>query len=128
MPIYEYQCQACQHQLEALQKMADAPLTACPVCDKPELKKLVSAAAFRLSGSGWYETDFKTGNKKKNLTECSNGPASVGSSPGGGLGVNAKPDTKEAGKKGSSDNSSSSSSSSNVSSKNSSSKISPTTA
>ncbi len=64
MPIYEYKCQACHEQLEALQKMADAPLLECPACGKPALKKKVSAAAFRLKGSGWYETDFKTGNKK----------------------------------------------------------------
>ena len=59
MPIYEYQCEACGHQLEALQKMSAAPLLRCPVCDKDSLKKLISAAAFKLKGSGWYETDFK---------------------------------------------------------------------
>jgi putative FmdB family regulatory protein len=64
MPIYEYQCQACRKQIEALQKMNDAPLLDCPQCGKPALKKQVSAAAFRLKGGGWYETDFKTGNKK----------------------------------------------------------------
>ncbi|ROR94732.1 putative FmdB family regulatory protein [Sinobacterium caligoides] len=64
MPIYEYQCQSCGHQLEALQKMSDAPLTDCPSCANPELKKVISAAAFRLKGDGWYETDFKTGSKK----------------------------------------------------------------
>ncbi len=64
MPIYEYRCNACDHQLEALQKMSDATLVDCPVCAKPELKKLLSAGGFRLSGSGWYETDFKTGSKK----------------------------------------------------------------
>jgi putative FmdB family regulatory protein len=64
MPIYEYQCQACQKQIEALQKINDAPLIDCPQCGKPALKKQVSAAAFRLKGGGWYETDFKTGNKK----------------------------------------------------------------
>ena len=64
MPIYEYQCQDCGHQLEALQKMSDAALTECPACAQPALQKLVSAAGFRLAGSGWYETDFKTGNKK----------------------------------------------------------------
>lgn len=66
MPIYEYECQACGHILEAIQKMSDAPRVDCPKCHKPELKKLVSAPAFRLKGSGWYETDFKTG-KKKNI-------------------------------------------------------------
>lgn len=64
MPIYEYQCQDCGESLEILQKISDAPATDCPVCGKPTLKKKVSAAAFRLKGGGWYETDFKTGNKK----------------------------------------------------------------
>ncbi|HQQ75080.1 MAG TPA: zinc ribbon domain-containing protein [Pseudomonadales bacterium] len=67
MPIYEYQCAACHHTLETIQKFSDAPLTDCPACHKAELKKLLSAPAFRLNGAGWYETDFKTG-KKKNLT------------------------------------------------------------
>ena len=64
MPIYEYRCNACQHELEALQKMSDEPLVDCPACQQPELTKLISAAGFRLSGGGWYETDFKSGNKK----------------------------------------------------------------
>jgi putative FmdB family regulatory protein len=66
MPIYEYQCEACGHTLETLQKISDAPLTRCPACGAEALKKLVSASAFRLKGGGWYETDFKTG-KKKNV-------------------------------------------------------------
>ncbi|MFP3873292.1 MAG: FmdB family zinc ribbon protein [Thiohalophilus sp.] len=64
MPIYEYQCEQCDHVLEAIQKMSDAPLSECPACGKPALKKLISAAGFRLKGSGWYETDFKSGNRK----------------------------------------------------------------
>ncbi len=67
MPIYEFQCQSCGDEVEVLQKMSDDPLTDCKACGKPDMKKMVSAAAFRLSGSGWYETDFKSGNKK-NLT------------------------------------------------------------
>jgi len=59
MPIYEYSCGACGHALEALQKLSDAPLTDCPACGKAELRKLISAAGFRLKGGGWYETDFK---------------------------------------------------------------------
>jgi len=62
MPIYEYKCTACDHRLEKLQRMSDDPLSDCPECEKPELTKLVSAAGFRLTGTGWYETDFK--NKK----------------------------------------------------------------
>jgi putative FmdB family regulatory protein len=68
MPIYEYQCKACGHALEAIQKISEEPLKFCPECGQPELTKLVSAAGFRLKGGGWYETDFKTKNdKKKNL-------------------------------------------------------------
>jgi len=54
--------------MEAIQKISDDPLTDCPECNKPELKKLISAAGFRLKGGGWYETDFKSG-KKKNLAQ-----------------------------------------------------------
>ena len=64
MPIYEYQCAECAHKMEALRKISDEPLLDCPACGKPALNKLVSAASFRLKGSGWYETDFKTGNQK----------------------------------------------------------------
>ena len=65
MPIYEYQCTKCKHKMEALQKMSEKPLLDCPACGKPGLSKLISAASFRLKGGGWYETDFKTGNKKQ---------------------------------------------------------------
>jgi putative FmdB family regulatory protein len=64
MPIYEYQCTACGHDLEKLQRLGDAPLTDCPACGKAKLRRLVSAAGFRLKGSGWYETDFKKDGKK----------------------------------------------------------------
>lgn len=63
MPFYEYQCKACGHQLEALQKISDPALTQCPNCNKNELVKQVSAPAFHLKGSGWYVTDFKDKNK-----------------------------------------------------------------
>ena len=76
MPIYEYECKECEHRLEALQKMSDAHLTECPECGKQALQKLVSAAAFRLSGSGWYETDFKDKKEQKNLFTSDNKPQS----------------------------------------------------
>jgi len=71
MPIYEYRCSACSAELEKLQKISDAPLVECPECGKPALVKLVSASSFRLKGSGWYETDFKTGKKKNGVDESS---------------------------------------------------------
>ena len=67
MPIYEYECTSCGQTLEKLQKVTDPPLSECPNCHEATLQKLISAAGFRLKGGGWYETDFKTGNKK-NLT------------------------------------------------------------
>ena len=65
MPIYEYACEACGHELEAMQKMSDAALTDCPACGKPALKKQISAAGFVLKGGGWYATDFRDKGKKK---------------------------------------------------------------
>ena len=68
MPIYEYVCNDCGHEFEALQKISDAALKTCPACEQDSLKKKISAAGFRLSGSGWYETDFKS-DRKKNLAQ-----------------------------------------------------------
>jgi putative FmdB family regulatory protein len=65
MPFYEYECQACKFYTEVMQKITDAPLTKCPSCGKRALKKLVSAPVFRLKGSGWYETDFKSAQENK---------------------------------------------------------------
>jgi putative FmdB family regulatory protein len=79
VPIYEYQCESCDHGLEALQKLSDAPLVDCPACGKASLKKQISAAGFRLAGGGWYETDFKSG-KKKNLAGDSGSSSSSSAS------------------------------------------------
>jgi putative FmdB family regulatory protein len=68
MPIYAYRCEACGHEFDALQKLSEAPLTDCPACGASALKKQITAAAFRLKGAGWYETDFKQ-DGKKNLHE-----------------------------------------------------------
>lgn len=91
MPIYEYMCKACGHQLEALQAISEAPLQDCPNCGQAELRKLISAPVFRLKGGGWYETDFKTDNKrnlagesaaesKPSETKASEGKSSKGKS------------------------------------------------
>lgn len=79
MPIYEYQCESCNHALEALQKLSDSPLVDCPACGKASLKKQISAAGFRLSGGGWYETDFKSGKKKNLAGDAGSSSASSGS-------------------------------------------------
>ena len=82
MPIYEYQCQRCGYRHEALQKVSDEPLRDCPACQSGSLKKLVSVAGFRLSGSGWYETDFKSDNKKNLARGDSRGDAKGDSTAG----------------------------------------------
>lgn len=99
MPIYEYRCADCSHELERIQKVSDDPLTECPACGRPTLKKLISAAGFRLKGGGWYETDFKQGDKKKNLHEAGQRKEGVGpaTDPGDGKGKGAgesKPEAK----------------------------------
>jgi putative FmdB family regulatory protein len=70
MPFYEYQCKSCGHELEAMQKVSDAPLKKCPHCGKSQLTRLMSAPVFRLKGGGWYETDFKGDkDKQRNLAD-----------------------------------------------------------
>ncbi|NKB63351.1 MAG: zinc ribbon domain-containing protein [Gammaproteobacteria bacterium] len=83
MPFYEYQCESCGHRLEALQKMSDDPLVFCPECNESTLKKLISAAAFRLKGTGWYETDFKHNSGKKEEKKAGAGDTGV-DNPGAG--------------------------------------------
>lgn len=73
MPIYEYECNACGHRHEIIQKLSDAPARDCPECGRPDLRKLVSAPGFRLGGGGWYETDFKNGNRR-NIKESESAP------------------------------------------------------
>ena len=84
MPIYEYRCESCGHTLDALQKISDAPLSECPECGQSTLKRLISAPAFRLKGSGWYETDFKSDKeKKRNLVDGKSDAGSSGDSKSG---------------------------------------------
>jgi len=89
MPIYEYRCESCGHELERLQRLSDEPLKTCPACGKPQLKRLISAAGFRLKGGGWYETDFKQANKR-NLADS--GEGGKPDKPAGDKPAPAKPD------------------------------------
>jgi putative FmdB family regulatory protein len=90
MPIYEYRCASCGHELEALQKLSEAPLRECPACQKLELKKKVSAAGFHLKGSGWYVTDFRNSGAKP---AAKDNAAKPDAKTGNG---EAKPETKTA--------------------------------
>ena len=105
MPIYEYRCTACKHELEAIQKFSDAPLVTCPKCGAESLRKLLSAAGFHLKGSGWYQTDFRgSGSKpaaKSNGEEGGAGDSkaeSKGSADAKSEATTPKPDAKSDGK------------------------------
>src|SRR5215831_9479107 len=68
MPIYEFECSACSERFDRLQKLSDPDPDACPNCGATGVRRRLTAPAFRLAGSGWYETDFKKdGDKKRNL-------------------------------------------------------------
>lgn len=108
MPIYEYQCAACGHKLEKLQKVSDEPLTVCPACSEAKLKKLVSAAGFRLKGGGWYETDFKT--KAKKNVAGTDAASSTSASAGAGDSSESSKSSDSAKSTGSTDSSTASSS------------------
>lgn len=101
MPFYEYQCSACGHHHEELQKVSDRPLRKCPACGRSRLKRLVSAPVFRLKGGGWYETDFKgDGESKRNLAGDKEPPAEKPKDDKSkDAKADAKPDAKPAEKK-----------------------------
>jgi len=84
MPIYAYQCSACGHQEDVMQKMSDAPLGVCPKCGAETFSKQVTAAGFALKGSGWYATDFKGGSKPAEKKEEAPAPAHACGSGGCG--------------------------------------------
>ena len=84
MPIYAFQCAECGHPFDRLQKMSDPDPDVCPSCAARDVKRQVTAPSFRLSGSGWYETDFKKdGDKKRNLSEGNEGTGKSDSKPPG---------------------------------------------
>jgi putative FmdB family regulatory protein len=88
MPIYEYRCESCGHELEVLQKMSDPVLAECPECKQESLKKMISAVGFRLKGGGWYETDFKN-DKKKNVHESGDSASKPSTCSGGNCGCHS---------------------------------------
>ncbi|HEY2346020.1 MAG TPA: zinc ribbon domain-containing protein [Xanthomonadaceae bacterium] len=94
MPIYGFECDACGHRFDRLQKLSDPDPTVCPDCGAEQLRRQLTAPAFRLSGSGWYETDFKKdGDRKRNLTEKGDGAPAESKSE---LKADAKPAATEA--------------------------------
>ena len=91
MPLYEYECEACGHRFERIQRFSDAPLDQCPKCGGP-LHKLQSAPAFHLKGSGWYITDYARKDSGSTGAE-SKADAKAGEAKADGT-TEAKPDAK----------------------------------
>jgi len=77
MPVYEYECPACEKILEVQQRMADDPLTQCPECDGP-VKKIMSRSSFQLKGGGWYADGYSS---KKPKPEAKKESSSAASAP-----------------------------------------------
>jgi putative FmdB family regulatory protein len=68
MPVYEFECGSCGHRFDELMRLSDPDPTHCPACHAETVRRRLSAPQFRLSGGGWYETDFKGDkDKKRNL-------------------------------------------------------------
>jgi putative FmdB family regulatory protein len=63
MPLYEYECGACGHRFERIQKFSDPPVEECPNCGKKSVQKLMSSPAIQFKGSGWYITDYARASK-----------------------------------------------------------------
>lgn len=101
MPIYEYQCKACGHCFEIIQKINELPLTVCPECQRASLQKCVSKPSFQLKGTGWYETDFKKKpeektDKQKDKTQMEEKDKSTKEeSSAKGKGIESKPEKNE---------------------------------
>jgi putative FmdB family regulatory protein len=84
MPIYEFECSTCGARFDRLQKLSDPDPDICPECGASSVRRNVTAPSFRLSGSGWYETDFKKdGDKKRNLVDKADSASSSESAPKG---------------------------------------------
>ena len=91
MPIYAFQCDACGHAFDRLQKLSDADPDTCPACGADGgIRRQLTAPSFRLAGSGWYETDFKKdGDRKRNLVDGGEGAAKPDAKPEAKAGATA---------------------------------------
>jgi putative FmdB family regulatory protein len=87
MPLYEYQCDACGHRFERIQKFSDPPVEKCPQCGGT-VRKLISSPAIQFKGSGWYVTDYarkpETGGKPDSGTGAPETSASSDTSSSAG--------------------------------------------
>ena len=102
MPIYEYECQACQHRFEEWQKMSDKPVRVCPKCKARKVEKLISHTSFQLKGGGWGSDLYasqKPGAATSSAESAGDKPAATASSDSSGS-TPTTTETKGKGKKG----------------------------
>jgi len=90
VPIYEYQCEACDHKFEVIQKVSDRPIKRCVLC-RGKVTKILSAPGLLFKGSGWYVTDYANPERKKAL----DAEKKAASGDGGSQKAESKPETKE---------------------------------
>ena len=99
MPLYEYECGACAHRFEIIQKFSDGPPDVCPKCGKGPLQRLQSSPAFQFKGTGWYVTDFKSsGNKPGTKAKDDSSASSDGETKSEGKVESKKESTSETAK------------------------------
>ncbi len=84
MPIYEYGCRSCGHELEVQQRFSDPPLATCPSCGKDALERLISLTSFQLKGGGWYRDGYGSSKPASSTASKSDGSSGKGSGSSGG--------------------------------------------
>jgi putative FmdB family regulatory protein len=77
MPLYEYECGACGHRFEVIQKFSDSPIERCPLCAEP-VHKLLSAPAIQFKGTGWYVTDYASKRNTEAAADASSSKSADG--------------------------------------------------
>lgn len=90
VPIYEYQCEVCDHKFETIQKVTDRPIRKCVLCGG-KVHKVLSAPGLLFKGSGWYVTDYANPERKKALEA----EKKAASGDGASQKAESKPDPKE---------------------------------
>ena len=99
MPLYEYECGACGHRFEIIQKFSDGPPDACPKCGKGPLQRLLSSPAIQFKGTGWYVTDYaakgRGGDKSSDASKSETKPAGKSDSAGSSSGDSGGGETKK---------------------------------
>jgi putative FmdB family regulatory protein len=99
MPLYEYECDACGQRFEVIRKFSESNLSACTLCGKGPVRRLMSSPAIQFKGTGWYITDYASKGKsseaatssKSETTKTETGSTDATASKADSAGANAAP-------------------------------------